>query len=116
MPKLTELEAQFLRYEPDGDRKIMRPVLIKAEAHGVMFLCPKCFAANGGAVGTHRVICWSRSAGTPEDAAPGPGRWKMDGAGLADLTLNADPPSAARSVLLTSGCDWHGFVTDGVAE
>lgn len=116
MPTLLDLEAEFLRIDRSGEREAWEPVKTKAEAHGVMFLCPKCFAAKGGAVGTHAVICWSRSAGAPDDASPGPGRWRMDGSGLADLTLNADPPSVARSVALTGGCGWHGFVTNGVAE
>jgi hypothetical protein len=37
----------------------------------------------------------------------------MDGTGYDDLTLNGDPPGSARSVLLTGGCNWHGFITDG---
>jgi hypothetical protein len=37
----------------------------------------------------------------------------MVGTGFDDLTLNADPPGTARSVLLTSGCGWHGFVNNG---
>lgn len=116
MPKLTALEAEFLKYVVEDGKVYFQMVPTKAEAHGVEFLCPKCFAANGGAAGTHAVICWSRSAGAPDGAEPGPGRWRMDGTGLEDLTLNADPPSAARSVLLTGGCGWHGFVTNGVAE
>lgn len=117
MPNLiSELDAQFLRWEPRDGKTYMVHVATKAEAHGVKFLCPKCYAANGGPRGTHSVICWSRSAGAPEDARPGPGRWKMDGAGLYDLTLNADPPETARSVKLNGGCDWHGFVDNGEAK
>lgn len=86
-----------------------------AEAQGISFLCPKCFAENKGPRGTHSVICWSRSRGVPEDATPGPGRWKLDGTSFDDLTLNADPPSTARSVQLTGGCGWHGFITNGEA-
>jgi hypothetical protein len=67
---------------------------------------------NGGKVGTHGVICWSESAGTPADAIPGPGRWKLVGTGLHDLTLDGDG-GRSRSVLLTGGCGWHGFVTSG---
>lgn len=130
---LTELDAEFLRWEkrnegsPDiapaggkfGDpyeHVVHVPVESIDQAHGVAFLCPLCFERNSGKRGTHMVICWSRSAGVPEEAVPGPGRWKMEGTGLADLTLNADPPSTARSVLLTSGCGWHGHVTGGAAE
>lgn len=115
MTALSALEAKFLRYEPSDGRIYFRPVETLAEAHGVQFLCPKCFADNGGPVGTHGVICWSESAGTPAEAQPGPGRWKMDGTGLHDLTLNADPPRTARSVALNGGCAWHGFVNNGDA-
>lgn len=81
------------------------------DAQGVDFLCPKCFVANVGPIGTHRVLCWSRSRGIPDDAEPGPGRWLLVGSGIADLTLNGD--GGSRSVALTSGCHWHGFVTAG---
>jgi len=114
--RLTELEPQFLRYEKQPDGAIVFPYVERIEeAQGIEFLCPKCFAANGGPVGTHAVICWSRSRGVPEDAEPGPGRWKLDGSGYSDLTLNADPPSGARSVELKGGCGWHGFITNGEA-
>jgi hypothetical protein len=110
-----QLDAEFLVIVEPGTYRRQPD---KAGAHGVKFLCPKCFAVNGGPVGTHSVICWSRSSGTPEDMQPGPGRWKMDGTGLDDLTLNGDAPDGggARSVLLTGGCGWHGFVDDGYAH
>lgn len=128
--KLTDLEPEFLRWEkrfegsphikPAGgefgtpyEHVVHVHVATLAEAMGVQFLCPKCFQANGGNQGTHLVICWSRSRGAPEEATPGPGRWTLDGTGFHDLTLNGDPPGNARSVLLTSGCGWHGFVTNG---
>jgi hypothetical protein len=112
--KLTDLQPQFLRYEKDADGKIFYPFVDSiAEAQGIEFLCPKCFVANGGSVGTHGVICWSRSRGVPNDAEPGPGRWKIEGTGYVDLTLNADPPSGARSVQLHAPCNWHGFITNG---
>lgn len=110
--KLSELEAVFIALTPNGHRE----VATIAEAQGVRFLCPKCFAANGGPVGTHGVICWSRSRGVPDDVRPAPGRWALDGTSIGDLTLNADPPGTARSVqLLGGGCAWHGFVTNGEA-
>lgn len=103
--KLTDLDAAFIKLDdPRGDFSEM---LTLSEAHGVQFNCPKCQ--------THSVVCWSRSRGVPDDVRPGPGRWKMEGTGLHDLTLNADPPSGARSVQLNGGCAWHGFVTDGDA-
>ena len=101
--RLTDLEPQFLVCEGNG----WREVDTLAEAQGIMFLCPKCQS--------HSVVCWSRSRGTPDKAQPGPGRWAMKGTGYADLTLDADPPSSARSVLLNGGCGWHGFVSNGEA-
>lgn len=108
MTRLVDLDATFVRLDnPRGD---FTEVAAIGEAQGVMFDCPKC--------GGHSIVCWSRSRGVPDDIEPGPGRWKLEGAGLEDLTLNADPPSGARSVDLSRsgvGCGWHGFVTDGDA-
>jgi hypothetical protein len=114
--RLRDLDPQFLRFERGEDGRILfRYVDTLADAQGIKFLCPKCFSENQGPIGTHGVICWSRSRGVPDDARPNPGRWTLDGTGYDDLTLNGDPPGAARSVLLTSGCAWHGFVTNGEA-
>lgn len=115
MTRLVDLEAKFIRHDMRDGRTYHVAVSSIGEAQGVQFLCPKCFAANGGPVGTHAVICWSRSRGVSDDVEPGPGRWKMDGASLDDLTLNADPPGTARSVQLNGGCEWHGFVNNGDA-
>lgn len=111
--KLTDLEPKFVRLS-DAERGSFERVDSLVQAQGVMFLCPKCYAQNGGRLGTHAVICWSRSRGVPEKVEPGPGRWKLSGTGLHDLTLDAEP-GQSRSVLLTSptGCKWHGFVTNG---
>lgn len=111
--RLVDLEPKFLRHKAD----VSTWVDTIAEAQGIFFLCPKCYATNGGKVGTHAVICWSRSAGVPEDARPGPGRWKLIGTGFDDLTLEGDAPGGggARSVQLTGGCSWHGFITNGEA-
>jgi hypothetical protein len=112
--RLLDLEARFVRANEDGSWQEVQTIEL---AQGVQFLCPKCFVEGGkGAIGCHSILCWSRSAGAPEDIRPRPGRWKMDGTGLADLTLNAEVPKGARSVLLIGGCGWHGFVTNGVAE
>jgi hypothetical protein len=111
--KLATLEPQFLRYEARDGKESWCDVARIEDAHGIEFLCPGCFEKNGGAVGTPVIVCWSRSRGTPDDARPGPGRWKMTGTAFDDLTLDADPPNSARSVQLTSGCRWHGFVTNG---
>lgn len=111
-----DLRAKFIKVVEPG--RSCREVESIAEAQGVQFLCPKCFATNGGSIGTHSVICWSRSRGVTEEESPGPGRWSMEGTGISDLTLNGDAAGGggARSVFLTAGCGWHGFVNAGWAE
>ena len=105
--KLRQLEATFLRLaEVPG---MFRFVDELAGADGIKFLCPKCFAENGGRVGTHSVICWFKGR-VPDDLRPGPGRWNPSGTGIDDLTFVGP---GAVSVLLTSGCNWHGFVRNG---
>ena len=129
--RLRDLDAKFLLYEeredtwtewPSGDsskarqvtgmRAYMPFVESLAQAHGVEFLCPKCFAENHGAVGTHAVICWFIGR-VPDWADPKPGRWLPHGDSLDNLTFVG--PGAA-SVLLTDGCRWHGFVKNGDAS
>lgn len=111
--RLIELDPSWRRYEEEGGHVYMRAVSSIDEAHGVEFLCPLCFLANKGPVGTHIVICWSSSRGTPAHAHPLPGRWKMEGTSFEDLTLNGEE-GKSRSVLLTGkGCGWHGFITNG---
>lgn len=86
-------------------------------AQGVSFLCPKCYQAHNGPRGTHRILCWSRSRGVPDDALPGPGRWRLTGTGFNDLSLRGELDDngreGARSVQLQGGCKWHGHITDG---
>jgi hypothetical protein len=136
--RLTELEPRFLRYEerldtwtvvdrqpnpgedlssvPHHEVTAMRAFMPYAigiqDAMGIVFLCPLCFVANHGVVGTHGVICWSSSRGVPETARPGPGRWRLVGTGFHDLSL-MEEPGKSRSVQLLGGCNWHGFVTNG---
>lgn len=103
--RLTDLNSVFLKRE---DSHHFRHVDTIGKADGVMFLCPKCFVANGGAAGTHSIICWAPQV--PQDTSPTPGRWKLKGTGLGDLTLKA----SSSSVLLTGpGCGAHFFVRDG---
>lgn len=107
--KLSELEATFIRVTADGWERISGEL---EQAQGVEFLCPKCFLANGGAVGTHLVLCWFADRGVPDYVHPIPGRWVPAGTNLEDLTFVG--PNAA-SVLLTGGCQWHGFIKQGYA-
>lgn len=75
------------------------------QAQGVLFLCPACFAKNGGPIGTESVLCWFRDRGVPDDALPGPGRWTASGTGFDDLSLS---PSVN-----VDHEHWHGFITNG---
>jgi hypothetical protein len=106
--RLAELDPAFLVIEPGRARRLTDAI---AGADGVWFLCPKCFAANGGPVGTHRIICWAPHV--PQTEPPAPGRWHLRGTGLGDLSLVGD---AASSVLLTGGCAAHFHVRDGAIE
>jgi hypothetical protein len=116
--RLKELDARLLRRLPDG---VQVEVDSLADADGVMFQCPRCASkCEAGSddkgrrffVGAHYVLCWFAGR-VPDDADPKPGRWRPSGTGLDDLTFVG--PGAA-SVLLTSGCKWHGFVRGGAAE
>lgn len=121
--QLIDLDPAFYRVVEPGRWQRVEHI---DEAQGLRFLCPKCYLANRGAIGTHSVICWSRSRGVADTETPGPGRWKIEGTAFHDLTLNADLPSGARSIDLTvrkprtaedgpwtPSCGWHGFVTNG---
>lgn len=105
--KLLELDPEFLQYHDENGRIFHRHVQTIGEANGVEFACPKCFQINQGFIGTHHIICWDPTV--PASARPGPGRWKLVGTGLHDLSLVA----GSSSVLLTAGCMWHGFIENG---
>jgi hypothetical protein len=127
--RLRDLDARLLRreirieewtrvLEGGGTELVVGPrvYLVTVEtmtaADGIMYLCPKCYTANGGPVGTHSVLNWFVGR-VPDDADPKPGRWVPAGTGIDDLTFVGP---AAASVLLTSGCGWHGFVRAGDAS
>lgn len=108
--RLVQLQPRFLRA---GSFSSWYEAPTLAEATGVQFLCPKCLQANGmSGIGVHSIICWSKLRGTPDDLPPRPGRWALDGTSFDDLTLNGELGNS-RSVLLTTGCRWHGFITNG---
>jgi hypothetical protein len=124
--KLTDLDPDWIHdYDLGPPRTYTRSAdLSIANAQGIIFLCPKCYAANGGEVGTHSVLVWFRGRGVPDSAEPGatykpgenpdypqgrpPARWEATGTGFADLTTKP-------SIWLKSGCGWHGWITNGEA-
>lgn len=103
--KLSELNPVFLKIL--DEKNWQWEGVSKAEADGIMFLCPKCFEAHRGPVGTESVICWRPHV--PQTINPVPGRWEMDGTGFDDLTLCA----GSSSVLLMGGCNAHFFIRNG---
>lgn len=111
MIPLVILEAKLLKITAlEGTRWTCRVDASFEDCDGIEFLCPLCFLANHGRVGTHAVICWKPTV--PADISPGPGRWGHTGTGLGDLSLVA----GSSSVALTGGCAWHGFVQNGYAH
>ncbi len=101
--KLTELEPTFVKLVAKGWQ--LRDVSWE-EADGLLFLCPVCFRANGGNVGTHSILCWKPHI--PETESPGPGRWSFTGTSLKDISLSP-------SVFLSGpGCGAHFHITNGI--
>ncbi|MCK9463812.1 MAG: hypothetical protein M0R80_29695 [Proteobacteria bacterium] len=121
--RLTDLDACFLE-DVKADGSCHRTDSIE-KAQGVMFQCPKCaegkeiFEEDGkkGVCGAHYVMCWfanPRNAPRVSDnLEPKPGRWYYEGTSLEDLTFTGP---GAYSILLTSGCCWHGFIKNGDAS
>ena len=106
----TEADFEVVR----GPREFLQHVDTIDEAHGIWFLCPLCFAANSGRIGTHMVMCGFAGrapAGTmSKNSAGADSRWEVSGTGYHDLTLK---PSVHLDG--EGGCGWHGFVTNGEA-
>lgn len=108
--KLTDIDAHFLKALPDGASQWVETL---AEADGIIFLCPKCFAMKGDNIGVHSVLCWFVGK-VPADRTPAPGRWTPSGTGLHDLTF-VPPPDAVSVNLSGGGCGWHGHIRNGEA-
>lgn len=96
-----------------GPRISYVPARSLAKAQGIRFLCPLCWVANKGPIGTHSVQVGFDGRAPPGtfscDSTGKDSRWIVTGTGLADLTLRP-------SILLSGpGCGWHGYVTKGQA-
>lgn len=79
------------------------------EADGIYFVCPKCATPSKhepGKFSGHPILVWfADRPRVPKEAEPLP-RWRVSGTGINDLTL-------FPSILLPSGCRWHGWVKNG---
>lgn len=102
--RLTELEPTYLKVIDDCNFKYVDDI---KDADGIDFLCPKCFSANNGSIGTHHCICWNPSV--PQTIHPIPGRWEMLGDSFENLSLRA----GSSSVQLNGGCNAHFFIENG---
>lgn len=124
--RLTDLDAQLVQYlSQDKDRAGWRYVTTLDEAQGLWFQCPLCAVGKEAGEdegrrhvkGAHYILCWFRNPRqlppVPDSAQPGPGRWWIEGTGLHDLTFNFGTPERPRSIQLTGGCSWHGYITNG---
>ena len=105
--RLEDLEGEFIRLVPEGPQTSFEVVPSLAKADGVSFLCPLCYARNGGSRGTHSVLCWFDNRSLPAHLLPRP-RWLATGRDLETLTLSP-------SVHLAGTCEWHGWVRSGSA-
>jgi hypothetical protein len=80
------------------------------QAHGIKFLCPKCWRKNGGPKGTHSIRVFFHGRPVPPhlglNSQGQPVRWIVSGTDYHNLSLSP-------SILLNHGCRWHGFVTNG---
>ncbi len=108
-------DGQKLMWGPRPLRYQFHNVDTVAEADQLTFLCPECFAKNGGSKGTHSVMVTLAGRSVPDEAGSRdntgkPSRWTVQsGTTIDDLVLTP-------SILLGAGqpaeqgCHWHGFV------
>lgn len=99
--KLADLEPRLLT--KNGKTESV------ADAVAIDFLCPGCFAKNGGPVGTHHLrVHFAGRDGVPA----GRNTWQVSGSTVHDITLQPSIVSEAGQ-----GCvGWHGFVRNGDAS
>lgn len=89
-------------------------VATREEADRVSFLCPKCYTANGGKVGTHRIAIDFVGGRQPDEDCMHndqgqPVRWTVSCDTFETLDLKP-------SIQILGGCNWHGFINYGFAE
>ncbi len=69
---ITDLDPRFVRHATRNGcgYSVTAPTLELAQS--VVFLCPTCFAKNGGPIGTHLVIVTFEGTAVSVECAPGP--------------------------------------------
>lgn len=117
------LKGQYVFRDENGDKFMWGPkpqryefhtVQTVGEADQILFLCPLCFAKNGGPKGTHSVLVTLAGRNIPDDVgsrdADGkPSRWNASGTSIDDLVLTPSILLDAKRAP-NEGCHWHGFV------
>jgi|SRR5580765_4673043 len=119
----NNLKGKYVFRDSNGEKFLWSPrpfsyefhkVNTVAEADQVSFLCPLCYAKNGGNKGTHSVMVTFAGRNVPDDSGSRdstgkPSRWNASGTSINDLVLT---PSIAldASRKAEEGCHWHGFV------
>lgn len=105
MPRLTELDARFIRSGPD-DEKYFYAGVAATNANGIAFVCPKAGCK-------HLVIAWFENPPKGVPVAPGIhrpfARFRYSGETLQSLSLEG-------SFHMPGRCTAMGTVRDGVAE
>lgn len=116
---LLELKAEFIAFQRLRGMKVVKTI---DEAQGLIFLCPACFEKNGGARGTHSVICWTKEAQEDLGLNGRRHRYRLEGTSLEDLSLKYDAPDEEpedkkRNVIdMRPICYRQGFVKNGFAR
>jgi hypothetical protein len=128
--RLRDLNAYFVGRYRIEDGHVVYSILDSIDgAQGISFQCPVCAVGRERGEedgrrfvrGAHGVICWFRNprnaAPVPSDATPGPGRWWIaaSSSSIDNLTFEHGEPPIPKSIQLTSGCRWHGYVENGAA-
>lgn len=107
-------DGEIFMWSPRPVRYEYHCVVTVAEADSVSFLCPTCFAKNGGPVGTHGVHVTFAGRGVPDEAGSrgtsGPTRWEASGATIDDLVLTPSIQLNPTARPEEGHCQWHGFV------